>query len=77
LLIVFGLEHVSAEIFDPAQPVGGGNIACSDLVFLIDTWLARLENELTPIVPRALEWLTFAIEHNEARGESISFHRQF
>jgi hypothetical protein len=73
-LLEFGLGYVRDETFDPAKPVG--NIACSDFIFLINAWLAGLETELTPIVPRALEWLNFALEHNEEMGESINFHRR-
>lgn len=51
-----------------------GNYAIHDIQDVIYAWLARLEIEISPAIPRALDWLNQAIKGKEKFGESQNFH---
>jgi tetratricopeptide (TPR) repeat protein len=42
-----------------------GNFAVHDINDVISAWLARHDKEITPVLPRALQWLDKAIEGKE------------
>lgn len=49
--------------YDPAKPMG--NIAAYDIHAAVSAFLVRYDEQTTPILPRALEWLDKAIEESE------------
>ena len=49
--------------YDPAKPMG--NIAAYDIHAAVSAFLVRYDQQITPILPRALEWLDKAIEGKE------------
>ena len=52
-----------------------GNIAASKLDDFLVATLVGLHTEISPILPRALEWLDYAIANDEDFGEDRNFHR--
>jgi hypothetical protein len=54
-----------------------GNYAHHDLGDAVYAWLAGLHSEISPVIPRALDWLYLAIQSGEENrfGESPDFHR--
>ncbi len=59
--------------YDPERPMGNG--ANMDLVSVISASLVGLYEEVAPIVPRTVDWLTKAIEKDEQFGSNRDFHR--
>jgi hypothetical protein len=52
-----------------------GNFGRSGIVSTVDAWLVNLKNEIAPVLPRSLDWLTYGIDHNEDVGDPINFHK--
>jgi tetratricopeptide (TPR) repeat protein len=68
------LHYFVEREFDPDIPLGNG--ANSDLVAAISGALVGLYGEMAPIIPRAVDWLTQAIEKDEELGTNQDFYRQ-
>lgn len=70
----FGLQYALGIKNDPSRPMG--NVGLTQINLAIEAWLVGFEKEISPVLPRALEWVGGAIEGGESFGESLDFHRQ-
>ncbi len=52
-----------------------GNFGLTSVETIVSAWLVNLKNEIAPVLPRSLDWLTYGIDHDEDLGESINFHK--
>lgn len=59
--------------YDPKRPMG--NVAQSDLSDVIAAWLVGLYCEISPVLPRSLQWIDKAIEDDEKFGPDPNAHR--
>ncbi|WSH69487.1 hypothetical protein U8Q05_38620 (plasmid) [Rhizobium ruizarguesonis] len=57
------IARVLRTEYDPARPMG--NFAVHDINDVISAWLVRHDKQITPVLPRALQWLDKAIEGKE------------
>ena len=67
------LKFYLNKTFAAGDPIG--NYANGDLEYVLKGWLVGVTMELSPIIPRSLEWLDSAIADDEQLGEAQNFHR--
>jgi len=59
--------------YDPKRPMGA--VAVSTLASVIKITLCGLYEDISPLVPRLLDWLDRAIENDEKAHDNHDFHR--
>lgn len=68
-----GLRRLLNSSYAPGKPKG--NYAESDLHSVISSWLVGLSEETAVVLPRAIDWLTLAINEDEEFGQDHDYHR--
>jgi hypothetical protein len=68
-----GLRRLLNSSYAPGKPKG--NYARHDLYSVVESWLVGLSNETAVVLPRAIDWLTLAINEDEELGQDHDYHR--
>jgi hypothetical protein len=67
------LKFYLSTQYDPMRPMG--NVAANELGTVIKAWLVGLSADVSPIIPRSLQWIDKAIEGGEKFGPDPNAHR--
>ena len=69
------LDYFIRTEYDPKRPMG--NVAASLVEEIVGYWLIGLHIEVAPMLPKAIRWLTTAIEQDEDACMHLNFHRYY